>query len=80
MDPIAPVALTVLREARGLSVPRLADLAGVGRVSVYDWEARRRMMGADDIQRIADALDLWPAERAALLAWAAERPAAGEGA
>jgi len=70
---VEPIALSKLREDRGVSVAALAASAGVGRASIYDWEQRRRMMGADDLQRVADALSLFPRERAALLAWAAER-------
>lgn len=75
-----PLSLQHLREQRGVSRDDLATRAARTRRQVKDWELRVSGMSAADCHAVSEALGLFPAERAGLLAWAAERPAAGEGA
>lgn len=75
-----PLSLQHLRDQRGVSRTELAAASGRTRRQIKDWELRLSAMGAADCHAVSEALGLFPAERAGLLAWAAERPAAGEGA
>jgi transcriptional regulator with XRE-family HTH domain len=76
-DPIEPVALGVFRDLRGMSIPDLAIACTVARATIYDWEARRRMMDAAALKKVGDALGLTHRERACLGEWAAIRPSEG---
>jgi len=54
--------LRELREKRGLSQTRLAELAGLNRNYVGDIERGRRNPCLDNILKLADALDVPPSE------------------
>lgn len=51
-----------LREARGLSQEKLAELAGLHRTYVSSLERGQRNVGLDNIHAIARALDVPPSE------------------
>lgn len=50
-----------LREARGLSQEKLADLAGIHRTYMSSVERGERNVGLDNIFAIANALEISPA-------------------
>lgn len=54
--------LRELREARGLSQTRLAELAGLNRNYVGDVERSRRNPCLDNIVKLAEALNVSPSE------------------
>ncbi|HYD02565.1 MAG TPA: helix-turn-helix transcriptional regulator [Phycisphaerales bacterium] len=50
------------REAAGLTVAQLADMAGIDRPMIYRIEDEEVVGGADTQERLADALGIDPAE------------------
>jgi transcriptional regulator with XRE-family HTH domain len=50
-----------LAEAKGVSLNKLADLAGISRPTMHFLLTARSSVGIDTIAKLADALDLQPA-------------------
>ena len=50
-----------LAEAKGVSLNKLADLAGISRPTMHFLLTARSSVGIDTIAKLADALDLHPA-------------------
>lgn len=51
-----------IRESRGISQERLAELAGLHRTYISDIERFQRNISLDNIQKIAEALEVKPYE------------------
>ncbi len=51
-----------IRESRGVSQERLAELAGLHRTYISDIERFQRNISLDNIQKIAEALEVKPYE------------------
>lgn len=54
--------LRKVRQARGISQEKLADMAGLHRIYIGSVERGERNISIDNIERLATALDLKPAD------------------
>jgi transcriptional regulator with XRE-family HTH domain len=63
--------ITILREARGLSVPELAEIIGVTRALVWQWEQDMvKGIRPENFIRLCHALNVTPE----YLVWGPDRP------
>ena len=52
------VRLKSLREKAGLSVDELAELSGIPRTTLFNWESADRTPINDDLLKVAEALEV----------------------
>lgn len=67
--------LREIRKRRGLDLAEAARIAGLGRSTLYQWEAGLRLPRGGPLERLLNALDAPERLRAELIAWADPRHA-----